>query len=119
MIWINFLKKEPTKKRTFTENTWYDWYYRLINYIPEPIQKTVDGVKDQIMSVFKTKYYDKQEPVKIVYGGEKKLNKPKTKNTRNPFLIKKKRKRKKKLKDTFQNRRRKKRRKEIREKRTT
>ena len=44
------------------------------------------------MSVFKTKYYDKQEPVKIVYGGEKKLNKPKTKNTRNPFLIKKKRK---------------------------
>ena len=44
------------------------------------------------MSVFKTKYYDKQEPVKIVYGGEKKLNKPKAKNTRNPFLTKKKRK---------------------------
>ena len=93
MIWIN-LKKEPTKKWIFTKNTWYDWYYRLINYIPEPIQKTVDGVKDQIMSVFKTKYYDKQEPVKIVYGGEKKLNKPKTKNTRNPFLIKLKKKEK-------------------------
>ena len=46
------------------------------------------------MSVFKTKYYDKQEPVKIVYGGEKKLNKPKTKKTRNPFLIKKKKKEK-------------------------
>ena len=32
-------KKELTKKRTFTKNTWYDWHDWLINYIPEPIKK--------------------------------------------------------------------------------
>ena len=30
--------KELTKKRTFTKNTWDDWYDWLINYIPEPIK---------------------------------------------------------------------------------
>ena len=33
-------KKELSKKRTFTKK--HDW---LINHIPEPIQKTVGGVK--------------------------------------------------------------------------
>ena len=28
-----FEKKELTKKRTFTKNTWYDWYDSLINFI--------------------------------------------------------------------------------------
>ena len=44
------------------------------------------------MSVFKTNYFNKLEPIKIVYGGGKKLSKPKTQNTRNPFLLKKKKK---------------------------
>ena len=43
--------KELKKKITFTKNTWYDWYDWLINYIAEAIQKTVGGVKDQIMSL--------------------------------------------------------------------
>ena len=33
-------KKEITKKRTFVENTWYDWYIWLIKYIPEPIKNS-------------------------------------------------------------------------------
>ena len=48
------------------------------------------------MSLYKTKDYSKPEPVKIVYGGGKKLTKPKSQNTRNAFLLKKK---KKKIKD--------------------
>ena len=60
------------------------------------MEKTVGGVKDQIMSLFKNKDYGKPEPVKIVYGGGKKLNKPKTQNIRNPFTLKKKKKKKKK-----------------------
>ena len=34
-----FEKKELTKKRTLTKNTWYNWYDWLINHIPEPIKK--------------------------------------------------------------------------------
>ena len=34
-----FEKKELTKKRTFTKNTWYDWYYWLTNYITEPTKQ--------------------------------------------------------------------------------
>ena len=37
----------------FQKNTWYDWYNRLINYIPKPIKKIVGGVKGKIMSLFK------------------------------------------------------------------
>ena len=48
------------------------------------------------MSLYKTKDYSKPEPVKIVYGGGEKLSKPKSQNTRNAFLLKKK---KKKIKD--------------------
>ena len=68
----NLKKKELAKKRTFTKNTCYDWYDWLINYVPEPIIKSVGWIKDQIMSLFKTKDYSKPEPVKIVYGNWKK-----------------------------------------------
>ena len=49
MIWITLKKteKEIIKKRKITKNTWYDWYYQLINHIPESI-KNVSGGKDQI-----------------------------------------------------------------------
>ena len=36
MIWISLNKK--MKKKRPIKNTWYDW---LINYISEPIRKTV------------------------------------------------------------------------------
>ena len=85
-------KRELTKKRIFTKNTWCDWYDWLINYIPDLIQKTVGDVKDQIMSLFKTKDYRKPEPVKIMYSAKRKLGKPKTQNIRNPFILKKKKK---------------------------
>ena len=41
MIWIslNFEQKEMKKKRPI-KDTWYDW---LINYILEPMRKTVVG----------------------------------------------------------------------------
>ena len=67
-------KKELTKKRTCTKNTWYDWYNWLINYIPEPIKKR-GWVKDQTMCLFITKDYSKPEPAKTVYGGGKKQSK--------------------------------------------
>ena len=50
--WINEIS--PFK------NDWYDW---LINYIPDPIIKSVAGFKDKIVSLFKT-----NTPKKIVYG---------------------------------------------------
>ena len=88
-----FEKRKELTKSTFTKNTWYDWYDWLIEYIPEPRQKTVGEVKGQIMSLFKTKDYNKPEPVKIVYRGGKKLRKPKIQNIRNPFILKKRKKR--------------------------
>ena len=39
------------KKIRPIKNTWYNW---LINYIPDPIRKNVDGFKDKIISLFKT-----------------------------------------------------------------
>ena len=33
------LKKELTKNRAFTKNTWYNWSDWLIHYISEPIKK--------------------------------------------------------------------------------
>ena len=48
-----FEEKEIKKIRP-VKNTWYDW---LINYIPEPIRKSVGGFKDKILSlkiVFRT-----------------------------------------------------------------
>ena len=47
MIWIRYLKKRPIKKDINKirpiKTTWYHW---LINYIPEPIRKSVSGLKD-------------------------------------------------------------------------
>ena len=60
MIWMNLTKKELTKKRTFAKHFWYDWYDWLINYIPEPA-KNMGRVKDQFMTLFKTKDYGKPE----------------------------------------------------------
>ena len=37
------------------------------------------------MNLIKTKDYNKLKPVKILYGGGKKLSEPKTQNIRNPF----------------------------------
>ena len=34
-----FEKRELTKKRTFTKNTWSNWHDSLINYISEPTKK--------------------------------------------------------------------------------
>ena len=45
-----FEQKEMKKKRPI-KSTWYNW---LINYIPEPIRKTVGGFKDKVVSLFKT-----------------------------------------------------------------
>ena len=45
------------------------------------------------MSLFEIKDYSKPEPVKIVYGREKKLSEAKAPNIRNPFKLKKKKKR--------------------------
>ena len=57
------------KKIRPIKNTWYNW---LINYIPDPIRKNVDGFKDKIISLFKT-----NTPKQTVYGRGKKLSKPK------------------------------------------
>ena len=42
------------------KNAWYDW---LINYIVEPIRNGVGGLKDKIVSLFKT-----NTPKPTVYG---------------------------------------------------
>ena len=65
----NFEQKEMRKVRPI-KNIWYDW---LINYIPEPIRKSVDDFQDKVNSLCKTK-----SPKQIVYGRGKKLSKPKT-----------------------------------------
>ena len=44
-------EQKEMKKIRLIKNTWYDW---LINYIPEPISKSVGGFKDKIISIFKT-----------------------------------------------------------------
>ena len=51
-----FELKEMKKIRP-VKNTWYDW---LINYIPEPIRKSVGDFKDKIVSHFKTNTPNKQ-----------------------------------------------------------
>ena len=57
------------KKIRPIKNTWYNW---LINYIPDPIRKNVDGFKDKIISLFKT-----NTPKQTVYGRGKKPSKSK------------------------------------------
>ena len=77
-----FEQKEMKKIRQI-KNTWYDW---SINYIPEPIRKSVGGFIDKIESLFKT-----NTPKQTMYGRGKKLRKPKTQNIRNPFILNKER----------------------------
>ena len=72
-----FEQKEMNKIRPI-KNTWYHW---LINYIPEPIRKTVGGFKDKIVSLFKT-----NTSKQTMYERGKILSKPKTQNIRNPFI---------------------------------
>ena len=74
-----FEKKEMNKVRPL-KNTWYYW---LINYIPEPIRKSVGGFKDKIVSLFKTN----TSPKKIVYGRGNKLSKPIKQNIQKAFYI--------------------------------
>ena len=64
-----FEEKEMKKIRS-VENTWYDW---LINYIPEPIRKSVCCFKDKIICLFKT-----NTPKQTMHGRGKKLNESKT-----------------------------------------
>ena len=77
-------EQKEMKKIRLIKNTWYDW---LVNYIPEPIRKSVVGFKDKIVSLFKT-----NTPKQTVNGRGKKLSKPKTQNITNPFILKKKKK---------------------------
>ena len=68
--------------RSFAKSTRYDW---LVNYIPEPIKKTLGNAKDKIMSLFKTNTTEdciKPTHVSNVYRGEKKPSKPKIKTIR-------------------------------------
>ena len=78
-----FEQKVMTKIRPI-KKTWYDL---LINYIPEPIRKSLGGFKDKIVSLFKT-----NTPKQTMYGRGKKLSKPKTQNIKNPLILKKQKK---------------------------
>ena len=77
-----FEKKKEMKKIKPIKNTWHDW---LVNYIPESIRKSVSGFKDKIVSPLET-----NAPKQTMYAKGKKLSKPKTRNVRNPFILKKK-----------------------------
>ena len=55
-------KQTEMKKIRPIKNTWYDW---LINYIPEPIRKSVGGFKDKFITLLKT-----NTPKQTVYGEE-------------------------------------------------
>ena len=76
------------KKIKLIKNTWYDW---LINYIPEPIRKSVGGFKDKIVNLFKT-----NTSKQTVYGRGKKLSKPKNKTLKS-LLYQKRTKKKLKI----------------------
>ena len=79
MLWIGLKKNKEMKKIRPTKNTWYDW---LINYISEPIARSVDGFKCKTLNRFKT-----HTPIETVNGRGKKLSKPKTQNIRKPFIL--------------------------------
>ena len=53
-------EEEEVNKISPIKNSWYDW---LINYIPEPIRKSLGGFKDKVISLFKT-----NTPKQTVYG---------------------------------------------------
>ena len=45
------------------KTTWYDWW---INYVPEPIRKSVGGFKDKVVSFLKS-----NTPKQTMYGSGK------------------------------------------------
>ena len=51
VYYIEKFERKEMKKIRPIKNTWSDW---LINYIPDPIRKSVGGFKDKIVSLFKT-----------------------------------------------------------------
>ena len=56
----------------------------MVNYIPEPIRKSVFGFKNKFVSLLKI-----NTPKSAVYGRGKKLSKPKKiKSKVNPFISK-------------------------------
>ena len=59
------LEQKQMKNVRPIKNTWYDW---LINYIRDPIRKSVGGFKNKIVSLFKT-----NTPKQALYGRGKKL----------------------------------------------
>ena len=70
-----FEQKKIKNKRPI-KNACYNW---LINYIPEPIQKTAGGFKDKVVNLFKintSKYYGK----KLCMGEERNQANQKHKN---------------------------------------
>ena len=80
-----FEQKEMKKIRQNKNNNYI--IKAIINHIPEPIRKSIGGFKDKIVSLFRT-----NTPKQTVYGGGKKLSKPKTQNIRNSFTLKKEKK---------------------------
>ena len=74
MVWIDLEKKSQET----VKNTWWDW---LINYIPEPIRRSVRGFKDKIVSFFKTNTSNQ-----TAYGRGHKLSKSRKQNIKKPFL---------------------------------
>ena len=83
---MNKFEQKEMKKIRPIKNTCCGW---LINYIPESVRKSVGGFKGKIESLFKT-----NTPKQTMYGRGKKLTKPKTKEIRNPFILKEKKKKK-------------------------
>ena len=78
-----FERKEMEKQRPI-KSTWYEC---LINYIPEPIRKTVNGFEDKVVSLFETST-SKDYGEKTVYSRGKKPSKPKTQNQFEENIIK-------------------------------
>ena len=67
------------KKKSPIKNYWYKW---LINYIPGPIRKTVDIIKNKVVSLFETniRKYKKIEGRKLGIDAERNQANQKHKN---------------------------------------
>ena len=59
------------KKIRPIKSTWYDW---LINYVPEPMRKSVGGYKYKVISLFKTNIL-RQEILRHFLNNKKKTPK--------------------------------------------
>ena len=75
-------EQNEMKKIRPIKHTSYDC---IINYIPEPIRKSIVSLKDKILSFFKT-----NTPKQTMDVKGKKLSKPKTQNSKKFFILKKK-----------------------------